>query len=128
MERMYAQALWEMAEKGMEPKKAVSALYEHLKLRGREALMPRIAKAFERLAARDDGKNTVTLTVAHEKDAHKAKSHIRDMLKKFQVAEADVAIRLDGSLIGGWRLEGKESLVDASFKKSLLEMYNRATA
>ena len=39
----------------------------------------------------------------------------------------DVDVALDDSLIGGWRLEGRGNLVDASFKKSLLDMYNRTT-
>jgi len=33
---------------------------------------------------------------------------------------------VDESLIGGWRLEGKETLVDASYKRELLELFNRS--
>ena len=36
-------------------------------------------------------------------------------------------VRVDDSLIGGWRLEGRERLIDASYKELLLSIYNRAT-
>jgi F0F1-type ATP synthase delta subunit len=127
MERNYAHVLWRLAGQGMEPAKAVRALYEYLKTNGREALMPRIATAFERLAAREDQKNTVTLSVAHEKDAPAAKVEAKELLAMLNLAAEDVAVRIDDSLIGGWRVEGREHLVDASFKKQLLSLYNRAT-
>ena len=126
MDEQYAQALWQMVEGGMEPKKALHALVESLKIHGREALLPRIARAFERLAARETKKNAVVLSVAHEKDANKAKREVKALLEEIGAASKDLDIRVDGSLIGGWRFEGKGTLVDTSFKKSLLEMYNHA--
>ena len=56
-----------------------------------------------------------------------AKREAKELLEKIGAAK-DVDVKIDESLIGGWRLEGKGMLVDRSFKKSLLEMYNRATA
>lgn len=125
MELAYAQALWQTIEKGMAPKKAVAALHEHLVTRGRAALMPRIGKAFERLAERQRQKSGVTLFVAHEKDEKKAMREAKALLKKLK---GEVAVKVDESLIGGWRVEGNELSIDASFKKMLLDMYNRATA
>lgn len=126
METSYAQALWRLIENGMEPKKALRALVESLKLRGREALLPRIARAFERLAARETKRNAVVVSVAHEKDAHKAKREVKTLLEEIGADSKDVDLHIDASLIGGWRFEGKGMLVDKSFKKSLLEMYNHA--
>jgi F0F1-type ATP synthase delta subunit len=127
MEQAYAQALWQMIEGGMEPKKALHALVESLKSRGRDALLPRIAKAFERLAEREMRKNTVVVSVAKEKDATAAKREAKELLEQIGADTKDIDVNIDESLIGGWRIEGRGVLADRSFKKSLLEMYNHAT-
>ena len=119
MERSYAQALWNMVEKGKDPKSAVASLLEVLKKHGRSELLPRILRAFQRLSEAEANKKRNRLWVAHEKDAASA-------MKSSGVEEADVCV--DESLIGGWRLEQKETLVDVSFKKMLLDMYNRSIA
>ncbi|HTR18796.1 MAG TPA: F0F1 ATP synthase subunit delta [Candidatus Paceibacterota bacterium] len=126
MEKSYAQALWQLVEEGMEPKKALHALVESLKVRGREALLPRIARAFERLATREMKKNAIIVSVAREKDTHKAKREVKAILEEIGADSKNLDVQLDESLIGGWRLEGKGVLVDKSFKKSLLDMYNLA--
>jgi len=117
LETSYAQALWKMAEKGTDPKKAVSSLSESLKKNGRAELMPRILRAFKRLAQLEEKGKRARIWVARDKDAHSA-------MKASGAGEADVCV--DESLIGGWRLEKGETLIDASFKKMLLDMYNRA--
>jgi F0F1-type ATP synthase delta subunit len=128
MEGTYAQALWQMIEGGMQPKKAVHALVESVKAHGREALLPRIARAFERIAERQMRKNTLIVSVAHEKDVNKAKRDVKEVLEKMDTDRKELEVRIDESLIGGWRLEGRGTLVDNSFKKSLLDMYNAATS
>lgn len=128
MEQAYAQALWKMVEEGVEPKEAVAKLREVLARHGRETLLPRIGRAFARIAARERAKSAVVLSVAREKDARNAKQEAAGVLRELAAGAEDVEIRVDDSLIGGWRLEGRERLVDASYKKSLLSIYNRATA
>jgi F0F1-type ATP synthase delta subunit len=128
MEENYAQALWQMVESGMQPKKAVQALVESVKAHGRDALLPRIARAFERIAARQMKKNALVVSVAHEKDANKAKREVKEILEKIGADSKDLEVSIDDTLIGGWRLEGAGTLVDNSFKRSLLDMYNAATS
>ena len=114
MEKLYAQALWQTIENGRPPKEAVESLAKILKRQGRERLMPRIAKAFARLA--EANKSTRTrIIVADEKDAKAA-------LRASGREEADVCV--DESLIGGWRLESSSEIIDRSFKKHLLDIYN----
>jgi F0F1-type ATP synthase delta subunit len=127
MEQAYAQALWQMIEGGTSPKKALDAMVASLKSRGREALLPRIARAFERLAEREMRKNTVVVSVAKEKDASTAKREAKELLEEIGADTKDLDVKIDESLIGGWRIEGRGVLADRSFKKSLLEMYNHAT-
>ena len=123
MENAYATSLWKVIEKGMKPTDAVRAMHTKLASEGREALLPRIARAFERLAAQKSGRDAVTLTVADSAHAHAsqkdAAAHGFDM--------KDVEMHVDPTLIGGWRLEGREQLVDASYKKHLLAIYRATT-
>ena len=128
MENEYAQALWRMIGGGIGHKEAVAKIREALEKRGRMSLLPKIGRAFARIAAREGAKRAVVLSVAHEKDAAVAMREMKDVLSEMGVESDDVEVRLDETLIGGWRLEGRERLHDASYKKYLLSVYNRATA
>jgi F0F1-type ATP synthase delta subunit len=116
METAYARALWNLIANGMKHADAVKAIALSLEAKGRGALMGKVARAFERIASRETMRSQTVLFVAKEADAKKA------MLES-KVADADVVV--DSSLIGGWRLMTADTLVDASWKKHLLSMYNR---
>ena len=131
MQNAYAQALWQMIENGMEPSKAVHAIHTQLKAQGRQDLMPRIARAFERLAKRVHARDTVTLTVADKAHEHAARGEAIAYLAtlgRSDLPKKQMEVKVDHSLVGGWRLEGQELLIDASYKKHLLAMYTAATA
>lgn len=128
MEKAYAQALWQMIGREMDPKKAVHAIHAQLQAQGRQELMPRIAKAFKRLAARERTRDTVTLTIADKAHEHAAHKEAATTLEKLDIKTEDVETHVDHSLIGGWRVEGREHLVDASYKKHLLAIYTATTA
>lgn len=127
MEKAYAQALWKMVEGGMDHRKAVTALRGILEASGRIRLLPRIAKAFERIAEREAKRTDIVLSVAHEKDERKAKAEAKEALAALKSAGDVLKTRVDPTLVGGWRLEGNGILVDATYKKQLLDLYNAAT-
>ncbi len=127
MEKAYAQALWQMIQAGSTPREAVTLLQRSLVQKGRLALLPKIARAFARIGAREEARNTVKLAVARPQDATRALAEVKKFLAGQNFKEFDLCEEIDASLIGGWRLEGKGILLDASWKKSLLSMYNRAT-
>ena len=127
MEQSYAQALWKLVEGGMVPAKAVRALHDTLKAHGREALLSRIASAFTRIAEREAKRSDVVLTVACEKDERHAHKEVKEALSAMGVDAKDLKTQIDDTLIGGWRLEGRETLTDVSYKKALLDLYVRVT-
>ncbi len=127
MENAYAQALWKILSGGTEAKKAVASLRDTLVLHGREALLPRIAKAFARLAQAESQKHSVILSVAREKDARRAEHEIKDALKAMGANASAVTVLVDDTLIGGWKLQSGQHLLDRSFKKQLVTIYQRAT-
>ena len=127
MEKTYAQALWILIDTGTEPKKAIHALHDHLVREGRQALMPKIATAFKKLADLRSAAGSLVLTVADKRDEHKAHKEIAHVLKQLKIKDAPIETVVDETLIGGWRLEGRDHLVDESHKKHLLALYTAAT-
>jgi F0F1-type ATP synthase delta subunit len=137
MEKTYAQVLAKMIEGGREPKEAVGLLYEYLKRTGRGALLSRIARAYERLGEREARKRGLTLTVAKEADLAQAKKESKQFMSAHTGTSeggdessfgTSLKTQIDDTLIGGWRLEGNEVLVDASYKKRLIDLYNGVTS
>ena len=118
MEKAYAQALWELIQKGEKPKEAVTKIQIALSAHGRASLMPAIGRAFERLAQREAQKNLSVLVVARKGDEAKARR---------ESGAKDAEIRIDETLIGGWKLFDKGQLTDESWKSALLSIYNGAT-
>ncbi|OGG57761.1 hypothetical protein A2765_05000 [Candidatus Kaiserbacteria bacterium RIFCSPHIGHO2_01_FULL_56_24] len=114
----YAHAILHMIQKGEAPKDSIARVHKALEAKGRTGLMPQIANAFRRIAQRDANTNRSLLVIAREKDEHAAR-------KASGAKDADVAI--DKTLIGGWKLEEKGTLTDASWKTQLLSIYNAAT-
>lgn len=127
MEKTYAQVLWKLVAGGSTPHAAVQALKAKLQADGRTALLPRVARAFARLAEREAGRSTVVLTVAREKDERHAKSAAKEVLAALDVEKEGLKTQVDDSIIGGWRLEGRGMLVDNSYKSKLLSIYNQVT-
>ncbi len=123
METAYAHALYAAIAGGIEPTKAIEALAARLAREGRSALLPRIAKAFARVAERESRKHRVSLAVAREHDTQAA---LAAAAAYAEVGTHDV--RVDPTLVGGWRLETGDTLVDASYKKHLLDIFNRVVA
>lgn len=116
-----------MIESGRKPSEAIAAMKQHLAKRGRSALLPKIAHALVRLAARQKIRTTMTLSIARLEDAKRAIKKAENVLAQEGVPGTDLCEEVDEALIGGWRLEGRGILVDRSWKRSLLSMYNRAT-
>ncbi len=127
MEESYAQALWKVIQAGTPAHKAVQGLTETLRAHGRISLSPRIAKAFARIAERESAHIGAVLTVAREKDQHHAHTKVVKMLADMGVEVKDLKTEVDDTLIGGWRLEGRGTLIDASYKKHLLDIFSSVT-
>lgn len=127
MEHTYAQALWKAIESGMTPHAAVKSLRDLLERTGRSALVPRIARAFTRLAEREAKRSDMVLTIAREKDEPRAKSAAKEILTELQADAEGLKTQVDDSIIGGWRLEGRGVLVDKSYKAQLINIYHQVT-
>lgn len=123
MEHAYAQALYRAIQAGIDPKKAIAALVGRLERESRSALIPRIARAFSRIALRESSRGATRVYVANGRDASVA---LEAAAQHAKAGKHDV--HLDKTLIGGWRIETGDTLIDNSFKKHLLDIFNRVTA
>ena len=118
MEQAYAQVLFRLIQGGEKPKDAVAKVQKALAKSGRAALMPAVARAFERLAQREAQKNRSVLVVARKSDEAMAR-------RESGAKEAELSV--DSSLIGGWQLFDKGELRDESWKSALMTIYQNAT-
>lgn len=123
MEREYAQAVLEVAKRGMQPKELVKNLENTLRSRGHLQLSHKIAHALREAERRMGRGSESTLTIAKESEVASAKAEAAE-----HIDTNAVRIVTDDSLIGGWVLATPNTRVDASFKKQLLDLYQKITA
>lgn len=121
MERAYAQAIKAQVSKGADESALFSNLIAHLKAKGRVKLLPKILAELRSQEARTRS-TEATLEVASEKESENALKAARDL--GFDAAKADV----NPTLITGWRVRKGGTLVDASGKRTLLDLYRRITS
>lgn len=122
----YAHALYRAIQDAPDSHTAqryTDALIAHLKREGRMRALPAIARELARIDERRAATRPV-LSVARERDIERA----RTQLAKYLDADVQPATRVDERLIGGWRYTDTNTLVDASYKRALLDLYARITA
>ncbi len=117
MTELYAQALFNAAqEDGADAKKLVANLAKSLSTQGRLKLLPDILRSLQRLEARN-AKLASVVEAASEKESAKA-------LKEAAAAGIHAAHAVvNEALIKGWRATSTTKLVDASAKRSLVDLY-----
>lgn len=120
LERTYATALQNALSQGTDAAKLVDGLVAHLKATGRMKLLPRIKKMLVEAQARSK-KNSAVLEIARKEDEVSAIAEAR--LEGVEATE----IKINDSLIRGWRVRDKGLLVDRSAKSSLIELYRHIT-
>jgi F0F1-type ATP synthase delta subunit len=117
----YAKALYDAAhQEGADPKALVANLSAALAKRGNHKLLPAILQEVLRLEARE-AKLAPRIEVASAgESAHSLKEAATHGI---HAAHAHV----NPALIKGWRAVSKNTLVDHSAKRSLIELYQRIT-
>lgn len=126
MENAYAQALWSAIERGEQHAAAVKKMHEALQRSGRLGLWPKIAQAFRRIAQEEARDSRMTITVADKTHEHQMRNDAFGALVDLGIDAGNIETQVDSTIVGGWRLEGRGHLIDASYKQYLLDMYNRA--
>ena len=123
MEQQYARILWHFMEKGKSLPEALKMLNPVLVRRGHTTIVRKTVHALARLAETRRRTDVSTLFVAREQDAPLATKEIHSFTNN-----DTPSIKVDPTIIGGWRLESSGVLRDHSYKKALLDMYRTITS
>jgi len=124
MHEEYAKALIELVEK--KPKEEERILKDFialLKQRGHIKLLPKILKSIEKLSEKQEA-DSVELILAKEKDKEKHLKKAQNYKEHFKIL-GDVKTKVDDTIIGGFIIKTKQTIVDGSYKKYLMELYNK---
>jgi F0F1-type ATP synthase delta subunit len=117
----FAHALYNLAKKSnASPKELVKKLQAYLASNGRLKLLPGILQELQKIELQEK-KRMPVVEIAKEHDKAKA-------LKEAAAAGVQTSeVRVNPSLITGWRAVGNGKLYDSSAKRSLIEVYRKIT-
>ena len=123
---IYAQAGYEALEGGMPIAKVLSRLEEVLTSRGHASLYKESLGGLLARVEKKESENVAHVTVAHKGAEKNFATEIKSFLKEGGIEHS--SIHVDETIVGGYIIEGKGKREDASYKKSLLEIYRALTA
>ncbi len=123
----YAEALYEAAATTDEAtqESMVANLVRILDERGHRALLPAIAREYERLERRRSVRERREVRVARAVDRDKHADAIKRDAEKLGVDPAQCVTRIDESVVGGYAIEANGTRLDKTHKRALLELYTR---
>ena len=121
LEEAYARATKSAIEHGTTTKVAFDNLLSILKNRGHMTLLPRIKNHLIHLEEERIQRETPKIKVARQSDTKKFKNEIAAACKELDIIDP-VHVE-DGTLVGGYVVEGNDMVVDASYKTTLLKLY-----
>lgn len=128
--KYYAQALYNSLQgKSPESKSALAANFiAVLRTKGHMSLLPSILKDFERISAREEKYNATRITVADKAAAGRHGEAVAEYATQAGFDAKQAIIEEDPSLIGGFRAERRDMILDGSFKRMLTELYRKFIA
>ena len=126
----YAQAFHELAAaQKIDAGKLVKQFVETVAGNGHAHLLPKIVRSLERIEKREEKKETIEVTSAKELST----ARVAELLKKDPFKRAlssthkKVVRKIDETLVGGEVVRTGSLKIDASHKRSLIELYQHIT-
>lgn len=102
----------------------IARFYVSVRSRGHAGLLKQVPAELEKIAERDRDRDEVSLVTANASSLAKW-SHAYDHYEKEGMLSAGAVRRdiVDGTIIGGFQIRGKNIFIDGSYKRSLVELY-----
>ncbi|MBI5078363.1 MAG: F0F1 ATP synthase subunit delta [Candidatus Yonathbacteria bacterium] len=127
----YAEALYAaLSKRATESdfKKVFARFRKVVSSRGHDRLFPFVTRELEKIVAREKIKNEVVLVTADNKSISKW-SHAYDHYEKDGIIPKGANRRdvVDESIVGGFQIRTRDTLIDGSYKKSLINLYRKIT-
>lgn len=102
----------------------IGRFYEVIKAHGHVGLLPLIPAELEKIETRDKARREATLVTADTKSCtkwvHAYDHYEKEGLLPQDTTRCDV---VDETIIGGYQIRTKDLLIDSSYKRSLIELY-----
>jgi F0F1-type ATP synthase delta subunit len=124
----YAQALEIALRKKSEDVQAqlVKNFLVILRSRGHQKLLPNIVHELEKRLTREQ--ESVKILFAREEDKIRYKENIQADLLEIAKEKEEQSQEIDEKLVGGYRVETKNILIDRSYKRALIDLYQKLLA
>jgi len=123
----YAKALISAAKTEKDTDALIASFFKVLKARGALKLLPKILTFLEHAQTKNASAKP-TLTIAREKDKDSALMQIENAIKGIVSSKDEIEIKIDDSIIGGYRFQTSKDLLDESYKTKLLSIYRSVRA
>ena len=126
----YAEALTEAlsGKNEKEAEKVLARFYEVIKAHGHTGLLPFIPAELEKIEVRAQAHREAILVTADTKSrtkwVHAYDHYFTEALLPLDTTRRDV---VDETIIGGYQIRTKDLLIDSSYKRSLIELYQNIT-
>lgn len=98
-----------------------------LKTRGHEALYPQILQTLLALHTAE-ADTSLRISVASRKELERFKKTIEKHLSEQHVSFSEDAVHIDDTLIGGYKITQTDRQLDASYKQTLIHLYQTLAA
>jgi F0F1-type ATP synthase delta subunit len=127
MKNHYIQATLDLILSGKNPDEVILGLKKTLEAKGYTRLYPSVLRGVLRIL--ETKKDTVgaVVTVASQSDVEKYKTVINSALEKLTGSE-DFSTHVDQTIIGGVVISDGKTVIDKSFKTTLLNLYRSITS
>jgi F-type H+-transporting ATPase subunit delta len=126
MKQAYITALVNSLLEGKEVDSLLLSTKQLLAKKGHERLWPAILRGALRELERSGRANVPQVTLS--KDSKETSAKLSEALKALGVeGDATYETKIDESLIGGFIVRYKDRMIDASYKKALVDLYRKVT-
>jgi F0F1-type ATP synthase delta subunit len=99
--------------------KVCAQFFSYLEKRRIAKILPQVLREYEQILSHENAHQTlVTVSSKH--------TDVPTLLKRHHLSK-NVQIAIDGSIVGGYRIESDTELIDATYKTALLHLYHRIT-
>lgn len=120
---LYAQTLHAAEKDSSDFDVFFAKFISYLEKRDEQKLLPTVLRELESLMARDQAGEETILTVAKQEDVEKYTKEISESYKDFDIQS--LKTQVDPNIVGGFIARNKQNMIDASYRKGLVQMYQK---
>jgi len=126
MKNHYIQAILEMIQTGTDSEKVFNGLQKTMQAKGHMRLYAPVLRGVLRVLETKKDTDTATVIVTKDSDIQKYSEVIKQTLSEVKAGN-DFSTKVDDTIIGGVIIKNNNTIVDLSYKTTLLNLYRATT-